>query len=58
MSANPYIDRLRALIRESGVTLVTAVQVPNPARKVVDIGVSPGPLVIHIDYAYILRHEN
>lgn len=52
--ATECLESLRALIRESGVKLVTAVQVPNPHARVHDIGASWDPLTITIDYMNIL----
>lgn len=50
-----YCEELRALVRESGVSIITAVQVPNPNRQPIDVGCSLSPRVI--DYCNILSVE-
>lgn len=47
------IDQLMAIVKEHGCYLITAVQVPNPHRRVVD-PVSWDPEVVMIDYMNIL----
>lgn len=47
------LDSLRALIKDSGITLVTAVQVCNTHRAPHG-SVSWDPVIVTIDYANIL----
>lgn len=44
------IDAIKSFVTERDIKLITAVQVPNPNRRVVDIGNTWDPMFVVIDY--------